>query len=104
MKKDDNDPIVGLAHKLETLIQKTVSIESLDSKLTQLVEKLDGIAETLEKTHKLVNSRMTALTEALEKAAALASQLAGEQGEERGAEQERTRAAQERAPGDGNGR
>ncbi len=95
----DNDPIVDLAHKLETLIQKTVSIESLDSKLTQLVEKLDGIAETLEKTHKLVNSRMTALTEALEKAAALASQLAGEQGEERGAANERARSA--RDTGDG---
>jgi hypothetical protein len=89
---ENEDPIVVLTRKLETLIAKTVSIESLDTKLTDLVQKFDSIAQTLDETHKLVNSRMSDLVAALEKAAALAQKLAGEEGEARGAQQERDRA------------
>jgi hypothetical protein len=53
------------------------------------------MAETLRLTHDLVNSRMTELTAALKKAAALASVLAGEEGEERGAANERKRASRD---------
>lgn len=89
-----------LTNKLELLIAKTVTIESLDNKLTELVRKFDIITDTLDKTHKLVNSRMSELTAALEKAAALASMLAGEEGEARGAAQERVRAELEKQSSD----
>jgi aspartate oxidase len=92
---ENEDSIVVLTRKLDTLIAKTISIESLDAKLTDLVKKIDDLAETLDGTHKLVNSRMTELTAALEKAAALAQQLAGEEGEARGAQQERDRTERE---------
>jgi len=88
---ENEDPIVALTQKLDTLIARTVTIESIDKKLIELKNMID-------ETHKLVNSRMTELTAALEKAAALASMLAGEEGEERGAAQERARAKQAGEP------
>jgi hypothetical protein len=86
-----DDPIVSLAAKLETLIAKTVSIESLDNKLTELVEKIAAMTVTLDTMHGLVNSHTDALIAALEKAAAIAELLAGKEGEERGAERERNK-------------
>lgn len=76
---DDVDPIVVLTHKLEALIERVI-----DRKFTERDQKIEAMSDTLSKTHDLVNSRMTELTAALKKAAALASMLAGEEGEERG--------------------
>jgi hypothetical protein len=87
---ENDDPVIALMARLESLIE-----EVIDRKFTDRDQKLEAMAETLRLTHDLVNSRMTELTAALKKAAALASVLAGEEGEERGAANERKRASRD---------
>ena len=91
---ENEDPIVVLTHRLESLIEKVI-----DRKFAERDQKLERMAATLELTHDLVNSRMTALTAALGKIAALEKLLAGEEGEVRGAANER--AKHPAAPEDG---
>jgi len=75
----EEDPIITLTARLEALIEKVI-----DRKFAERDQKIEQMAATLDLTHALVNSRMTALTLALEKAAGLEKLLAGEAGEERG--------------------
>ena len=89
---ENDDPIVALTARLETLIERVI-----DRKFAERDRQIEELAATLKETHALVNSRMTELTDALKKAAALASILAGEEGEERGAAQERAK-REESAP------
>lgn len=63
----------------------------MDAELTRLAAEvaeiktmLVQVIATVNGTHLLVNSRMTQLTETMEKLAEVQSQLAGEQGEARG--------------------
>lgn len=81
---ENDDPIIVLTQRLETLIENVI-----DRKFTERDAKIEAMATTLKQTHDLVNSRMTELTAALQKAAALAAMLANEEGQERGRAEER---------------
>ena len=96
----DVDPIVALTAKLDTLIAKVISIETLDRKFVEFEQKIEEMAVTIDQTYTLVNGRMTALISLTRQLAEAQEQVAVDKAEKRGSAQERKRAKHEKQSSD----
>ena len=80
----DVDPIGALTQKLDALIAKVISIESLDRKFAEFEQKISEMTVTINQTHALVNSRMSSLISTMQQLSEAQEQVESDKAEKRG--------------------